>query len=50
MDDVMNEADFWFIVTGNVFLHTYLESDVKHGVTEIPLSSAWRASRCSRRT
>lgn len=36
MDDVLDEADFWFIVTGNVFLHTYLERDVKHGVTEIP--------------
>jgi hypothetical protein len=36
MDEVMNEADFWFIVTGNVFLHTYLERDVKHGVTTIP--------------
>lgn len=36
MDSVMNEADFWFIVTGNVFLHTYLERDVKHGVTVVP--------------
>jgi hypothetical protein len=36
MDDVMNENDFWFIVTGNVFLHTYYERDAKHGVTEIP--------------
>jgi hypothetical protein len=37
MDDVMNEADFWFIVTGNVFLHTYLERDVKHGATSVPI-------------
>lgn len=36
MDEVLNEADFWFIVTGNVFLHTYLERDVKHGVTDVP--------------
>lgn len=37
MDAVLNEADFWFIVTGNVFLHTYLERDVKHGVTVIDM-------------
>lgn len=36
MDAVMNEADFWFIVCGNVFLHTYLERDIKHGFTEVP--------------
>lgn len=36
MDEVMDEADFWFITCGNVFLHTYLERDVKHGVTDIP--------------
>lgn len=36
MDDVMNEHDFWFIVTGNAFLHTYYERDVKHGTTTIP--------------
>lgn len=38
MDDVMDESDFWFIVTGNVFLHTYLERDIKHGFIEAPLS------------
>ena len=37
MDEVLNESDFWFIVTGNVFLHTYLERDIKHGSKEIPL-------------
>ena len=36
MDSVLNESDFWFIVCGNVFLHTYLERDAKHGVTVIP--------------
>jgi hypothetical protein len=36
MDAVMNEGDFWFIVCGNVFLHTYLERDIKHGSTEVP--------------
>lgn len=39
MDDVMNEHDFWFIVTGNAFLHTYLERDVKHGASRIPMES-----------
>lgn len=37
MDSVLNEADYWFIVTGNVFLHTYLERDAKHGISRIPL-------------
>ncbi len=36
MDNVMNEADFWFIVTGNVFGHTFLERDAKHGFDVIP--------------
>ncbi len=36
MDEVMNEADFWFIVCGNVFLHTYLDRDAKYGMTVIP--------------
>lgn len=36
MDDVMNEADFWFIVCGNVFLHTFFEKDMRHGFTEVP--------------
>lgn len=31
MDDVMNEADYWFIGTGNVFLHTFLDRDYKYG-------------------
>ncbi len=39
MRQVMNEADFWFIVTGNVFLHTYFEQDVRHGVTEVPMET-----------
>ena len=34
--EVFNEADFWFITTGNVFLHTYLERDAKHGLIEVP--------------
>lgn len=36
MDDVMDEHDFWFIVTGNAFLHTYFERDMRHGYTELP--------------
>lgn len=36
MDAVMDESDFWFIVTGNTFLHTYLERDIKHGYQDIP--------------
>ena len=37
MRTVLNEADYWFIVTGNVWLHTYLERDAKHGIVEDPL-------------
>jgi hypothetical protein len=39
MEEVMDEADFWFIATGNVFLHTYLERDGKHGFDEITFES-----------
>jgi hypothetical protein len=35
MDDVLNEDDFWLIVTGNSFLHTFLDYDIKHGTLEI---------------
>ena len=35
MDEVLNEADYWFVGTGNSFLHTYLERDAKHGFDEI---------------
>ncbi len=31
MDAVMNEFDYWFIVTGNAFLHTAWEKDLKYG-------------------
>jgi hypothetical protein len=35
MEAVFDEGDFWFIGTGNVFYHTFLERDVKHGVEVI---------------
>lgn len=31
MDSVLNESDYWFLTTGNSFLHTYFEYDTKHG-------------------
>ncbi len=31
MSTVMNEADYWFIVCGNYWLHTYLDRDIKYG-------------------
>ena len=37
MDSVLDEADFWFITTGNVFLHSFVEYDVKNGSASIPL-------------
>lgn len=37
MDQVMNEADFWFLVTGNAFLHTYWDYDPQYGMIESPV-------------
>src|SRR5450759_450082 len=35
MDAILNEFDFWLIATGNAFLHTFVEYDVKNGVITI---------------
>jgi hypothetical protein len=35
MDTVMNEFDFWMLVTGNAFLHSYVNKDRKNGMLEI---------------
>ena len=35
MAHVLNEADYWFIVTGNVFIHTRFERDIKYGYTVV---------------
>jgi hypothetical protein len=35
MSAVQNEFDFWLIATGNAFIHTYVDYDVKHGVITI---------------
>jgi hypothetical protein len=35
MDEVMAEADYWFIVTGWTCLHTYLDSDVSYGTIQL---------------
>lgn len=32
MNQVLNEFDFWLIVTGNAFIHTFVDYDIKHGV------------------
>lgn len=37
MDEVMAEADYWFIVTGWVCLHTYFDRDMKYGSTQVAL-------------
>jgi hypothetical protein len=31
MDEILSEADYWFIVCGWTCLHTYLDHDVKYG-------------------
>ena len=35
MDQAMSEFDFWLLVTGNAFLHAYIDYDVKHGMLTI---------------
>jgi hypothetical protein len=35
MDTVLTEDDFWLLVTGNCFLHTFVDYDIKHGVIEV---------------
>ena len=35
MNSVLSEFDFWLISTGNAFLHTFVDYDIKHGVLEI---------------
>jgi hypothetical protein len=36
MDAVLNEADFWMLVTGNTFLHTAVAHERKNGTLDIP--------------
>src|ERR1019366_7721264 len=35
MNVAMSEFDFWLCVTGNAFLHTYVDYDIKHGAITI---------------
>src|SRR5258706_1781666 len=35
MNAVLNEFDFWLIATGNAFIHTLVEYDIRHGVITI---------------
>lgn len=35
MNAVLNEFDFWLIATGNAFIHTFVDYDVRHGVITI---------------
>jgi hypothetical protein len=37
MDQAMTEFDFWLLVTGNAFLHSYLDYDVKHGMLTVAM-------------
>ena len=36
MNSVLSEFDFWLIATGNAFLHTFVDYDIKHGKIDIP--------------
>jgi hypothetical protein len=35
MNAVLNEFDFWLLVTGNAFIHTFVDYDIKHGTVSI---------------
>ena len=35
MEEILAEADYWFIVTGWTCLHTYLDHDIKYGTIEL---------------
>ncbi len=35
MNQAMSEFDFWLCVTGNAFLHSYVDYDIKHGTIDI---------------
>lgn len=35
MNARMTEFDFWLITTGNAFLHTFVDYDIKHGTFEV---------------
>jgi hypothetical protein len=35
MNAILNEFDFWLIVTGNAFLHSFVDYDIKNGVISI---------------
>jgi hypothetical protein len=37
MNHVQSEFDFWLIATGNAFMHTYLDYDVKYGTIDAPV-------------
>lgn len=39
MNSVLTEFDFWLIATGNAFLHTFLDYDIKYGHTIITAES-----------
>jgi hypothetical protein len=37
MDQSMSEFDFWLLVTGNAFLHAYIDYDIKNGMLTIKM-------------
>jgi hypothetical protein len=37
MNDVLADFDFWHIVLGNAFLHTYLDHDLRYGKVQDPV-------------
>lgn len=45
MNAVMTEADWWTIVCGNAYGHTYVDYDPKYGIVEIPVE---RCVACDR--
>ena len=44
MNSVLMEFDFWLLVTGNAFFHTFLDYDLKYGVLTDPIETCTQCS------
>lgn len=50
MNSVMMEFDFWFLVCGNAYLHTFVEYDIKYGTVNDPSQTCAQCGADSKTT
>lgn len=50
MNNVMMEFDFWFLVCGNAFLHTFVDYDIKYGTVTDPSQTCMQCATESNTT